>query len=82
MRFFEYQSKVFDCSGMNSEHTEEDGWVEQNQKWFEKLLNRWGKEGWDVISVIAPDPRYPSTFRVTAKREVLSQRTPTGRKFR
>ncbi len=69
MRFFEYITKKVE---------NDDG-----SGRLQKTLTEWGKEGWEVISVIVPNPDNHSTFAITAKREILSQRTVSiGRKFR
>lgn len=70
MRFFEYRSESICIHNYGPRHLEE-------------ILDEWGKEGWEVLSVLVPDHRNYDTFRVTAKREILEKRTPVvGRKFR
>ncbi len=70
MRFFEYRTAKI--------YTDE-----YNDEKLQKTLNEWGKEGWEVLSVIVPQPSNWTTFVATAKREIIAQRTPpTGRKFR
>jgi hypothetical protein len=50
-------------------------------KSVEKTCNEWAQEGWEVFSVIVPQPSNHSTFRLTARRQITLTR-PTGRKFR
>jgi hypothetical protein len=73
MRFFEYRSET-----VRADQTRYD----EREK-LQNLLNGWGKEGWEVFSVVVPDQHNYNLFVVTAKREILTQRTPnTGRRFR
>jgi hypothetical protein len=45
--------------------------------------NAWADEGWEVFSILCPDPRNYDTFRLTAKRPVGIIKLPTvARKFR
>ena len=71
MRFFEYRSKKI----RNDDH-------DFHESRLERTLNEWGKEGWEVISVVVPDHHNYDTFVATAKRELLKERLTTGRKFR
>ena len=68
MRFFEYRSS----------HIVSDDYETKLQD----TLNMWSKEGWEVLSVIVPQLGNYSTYVVTAKREIISQRTLIGRRFR
>lgn len=50
---------------------------------IEKTCNEWAKEGFEVFSVICPQPSNYTKYRLTAVRYPAgTQRTATGRKFR
>jgi hypothetical protein len=36
---------------------------------IQRTCNAWAKEGWEVFSVIVPQPSNWSTYRLTAKRD-------------
>lgn len=71
---YEYQSKkvtVADYSEFGQPDT------------LAKTCNAWADEGWEVFSILCPDPHNYSTFRVTAKRPVGVIKLPVvTRKFR
>jgi len=81
---FEFKSGSVNNS-TNDVHIEGRGWVTIDK--VEEICNEWAKEGWEVFSVICPDPRNYSTFRLTAKRRLKTEtsglfHTATGRKFK
>ena len=63
-----------------SRRIENDDWDKEN---LEKTCNDWADEGWEVFSILCPNPRNYSTFQVTARRPVGIIKLPTvTRKFR
>lgn len=40
---------------------------------IEETCNDWAKEGWEVFSVIVPNPDNYSTYRLTAKRDFAKE---------
>jgi hypothetical protein len=61
--------------------------VTVNDEWqkpdlVEQTCNEWAAEGFEVFSVICPQPSNYNTFRLTAKRLVAEPLHKTGRKFR
>jgi hypothetical protein len=60
--------------------------VTVNRDWgsdeLEETCNEWAKEGWEVFSVVCPQPSNWSRYRLTAKRTLQSKANIPGRKFR
>jgi hypothetical protein len=48
----------------------------------EKACNALAQEGFEVFSVLCPDPDNYSTFKLTAKRRIRGTIPLVGRKFR
>jgi hypothetical protein len=40
---------------------------------IERTCNEWAKEGWEVFSIVCPQPSNYSTYRLTAKRDFSKQ---------
>jgi hypothetical protein len=40
---------------------------------IEKACNEWAKEGWEVFSVVVPQPSNWTTYRLTARRRVITE---------
>lgn len=77
---WEYRSWLVDASASYSTRSGNE-WESPDQ--IEKLCNKWGAEGWEIISVVVPDHRNHSTYRVTAKRPVGGKNSKNdGRRFR
>ena len=73
MKSVEYRSRL--VTFLNEGHSDEDK--------IEKTCNAWLAEGFEVFSIIVPNPSNYSTYRLTARRIPQGSSTLTeGRKFR
>lgn len=62
---WEYRTEVFHIEDHQSDFNYNNPKTGMSQK-----LDVWGKEGWEVISVVCPQPSNYTKFRVFAKRRI------------
>ena len=82
MREYEFKSGEVHNS-RNEVHIEGRGWVTIDK--IEETCNAWAEDGWEVFSIVCPNPSNYSTFRLTAKRKLRPDglfHKATGRKFK
>lgn len=61
---YEFRSKMV----TNNDH---GGWNQPDK--IEQTCNEWAQEGWEVFSVVCPQPSYSLTYRLTARRRVITE---------
>lgn len=59
---YEYKSRMLNTCGSSS--------------MIENECNKWAKEGWEVFSVICPNPSNYDDYRLTARRNKETDWTP------
>lgn len=50
--------------------------VEWQDDIIERTCNEWAKEGWEIFSLVCPQPSNYLTYRITARRSKEADYTP------
>jgi hypothetical protein len=56
-----------------------DSWTQPDK--IQQACNEWAQDGWEVFSIVVPQPSNYLTYRLTAKKPIPSA-PKTGRHFR
>jgi hypothetical protein len=63
----EFRSKIVTVNDMDGFSNDKLGDM------IQRTCNAWAKEGWEVFSVVCPQPENYSTYRLTAKRDFAKE---------